>query len=213
VHSLKLTLTEVLCDTHCSFFPLVACLTAQTFNVKISGGGQTAVPGTEFGAPITVQVVTSGNLPAQGVQVTISFPPTAAVPSALFNFNVRTVTLTTNGQGIATSPIFGANVFTGTYTGTVSVNGQQTVNFQQANAPFSYAPPTVAPDSLVFNMNVGDPAPAAQVLSVSSPTDGFGGTADQTFIKLTQQQYVPRSRSRSHRYASRPLSGHHHPQR
>jgi hypothetical protein len=118
------------------FFMLIAGLSAQTFNLNITGSGQTAVPGTEFGAPITVQVLTSSNLTAQGVQVTITFPPTAAVPSALFNFNVRTVTLTTNGQGIATSPIFGANVFTGTYTGTVSVNGQQTVNFQQANPPF-----------------------------------------------------------------------------
>jgi uncharacterized protein (TIGR03437 family) len=163
-------------------FSLIAGLSAQTLNVAISGGNQTAVAGTEFGSPISVLVTQFNNQPAAGVSVTITLPPAGGEPSATFALGARTVTLTTNAQGIATTSPMGANNAVGSYTGTVTVNGK-TTNFQLTNT--GYAAPTVAPDSLIFTMNLGDPAPAPQTVVISSPTDGYTATADSAFIKLT----------------------------
>jgi uncharacterized protein (TIGR03437 family) len=165
------------------FFSLIAGLSAQTFNVTISGGGQTAVAGTGFGSPISVQVVQANtDLPVVGTTVVVTLPPGGTTASALFNLGVRTLTLTTNSQGIATTSVMGANGVVGAYTGTVTAGGK-TFTFQLANT--AYAAPGVSPDNLAFSMNLGDPAPAPQTVTISSPTDGYNATADSSFLKLT----------------------------
>jgi uncharacterized protein (TIGR03437 family) len=167
------------------FFSLVGFLSAQTFNVTVTGGDQSAIAGGEFGQPISVQVMTPTNLPVAGVTVTVTLPPGGTEPSAQFNFNVRTVTLTTNSQGIATTGVFAANNEVGRYSGTVTVAGKQTFSFQLSN--IAYAPPSVAPDTLVFNMILGDPTPAPQTVTVISQTNAYDATVDAPWVKLTQR--------------------------
>jgi uncharacterized protein (TIGR03437 family) len=90
------------------------------------GTPQSALAATQYPAPLQATVKdASGNL-IPNVQVTFTLPP--AGPTATFAAGPSTVnpsmaTSATNASGVATSPVFNANVGTGPFTGTATVPG------------------------------------------------------------------------------------------
>jgi uncharacterized repeat protein (TIGR01451 family) len=86
----------------------------------VSGNAQTAQVGTAFGAPMVVEVLNAAGQPLPGVEVRFGFA--ASGPSASFGGN-RSATVTTGGNGQASSPVFTANNVVGAHQASVTVAG------------------------------------------------------------------------------------------
>jgi hypothetical protein len=109
-----------------------------------------AVKGT-FGTPL-VALVTSNGLPAIGVAVTFAAP--ASGPSGTFaGKSGLTATVTSDVNGLATSPVFTANAVVGIYMVTASIPGVP------AAADFDLTNTTGAPASVVGTAGNGQSAP------------------------------------------------------
>src|ERR1700690_283483 len=93
-----------------------------------SGSGQSAVVSTAFANPL-VATVSTGGVPNAGVAVTFTAPGSGA--SGTVNSGSATAMVTTDANGVATSPPFTANSTTGgPYIGTeAAAGGTGTVNF------------------------------------------------------------------------------------
>ncbi len=82
-----------------------------------SGSGQSATIHTAFAAPLAALVRDASGSPIVGAPVAFAAP--ASGPGGVFTQGINTVT--TNAQGVATSPVFTANAIAGTYNVTASV--------------------------------------------------------------------------------------------
>jgi hypothetical protein len=89
------------------------------------GSGQTAMVGTAFAAPLTA-TVTDGGAPIAGASVTFTAPATE--PSATFPGGAGSVTVTTDTDGVATSPPVTAGRMAGGFAITATA-GTATADF------------------------------------------------------------------------------------
>jgi hypothetical protein len=109
------------------FVGLVAGLSAQVAKIQVvSGSGQGAVVNTEFGQPVVVQVTNASGTPLSNVSVTFTLQ--GAQANALINFGLTTVTVKTDGNGLASTGVLAANAYIGSYTGKATAGGM-TANF------------------------------------------------------------------------------------
>jgi adhesin/invasin len=169
--------------------------TSRIINV-LSGNSQTASLGAAYASPLRVTVVDSyGNL-APGVSVTFSAPSSG--PSVTFG---GPATVTTDSNGIATSPVLTANSQTGAFRVTATTaGGQNTAVFDLMNvaAPasklaFVQQPSNAAagqviapPVTVQLQDSFGNPVPQAgvpvtlQAVPLNQPTRTLSGTVTQT---------------------------------
>jgi hypothetical protein len=103
-----------------------------------SGSGQSAVINTAFANPL-VATVSTGGVPNAGVAVTFTAPGSGA--SGTFNSGSTTAMVTTDANGVATSPAFTANSTTGgPYIVTAAAAGvSANVNFTLTNTAAAVA--------------------------------------------------------------------------
>lgn len=94
--------------------PAVPTIAAQ------SGGGQSAPTSAQFGQQLVALVTSNGN-PVSGASVTFTAPGSGA--SGTFANGTATITVLTNGSGLASSGNFVANATTGSYNVTASTPG------------------------------------------------------------------------------------------
>ncbi len=85
-----------------------------------TGGGQSTPPGAVLGTRLSVRVLDSFNNPIPNIAVTFSAP--ASGPSGTFG-GASSVTVSTDGSGVAAAPAFTANSLSGSYAVTASVVG------------------------------------------------------------------------------------------
>lgn len=105
-----------------------------------SGTPQSATINTVFAAPLVATVTTGGN-PTSGVSVTFTAPSSGA--SGTFAGASSTATVTTDANGVATSPSFTANGTTGAYTVTATTPGVSgAADFNLTNNSASNTPKT-----------------------------------------------------------------------
>ncbi|THT97697.1 DUF11 domain-containing protein [Lampropedia puyangensis] len=98
-----------------------------------AGDGQTATVNTGFAQALQVLVTDANGQALADRAVVFSLPVSGA--SALFAGNLTTVTVQTNTQGLASSPLMVANPVAGSWTATASTAGaQQTVQFGLTNS-------------------------------------------------------------------------------
>jgi uncharacterized repeat protein (TIGR01451 family) len=99
----------------------------------ISGGNQTTEVGSEFSAPMVVQVLDQNGQPLPGIAVQFAFA--AAGPSASFAGNLS-ATVNTGDDGQASSPVFAANLIAGAHQASVTVAGlADTLTIDLNNSP------------------------------------------------------------------------------
>ena len=110
------------------FDAIVAHANACNVVTIVSGSAQNAQPGTTFSAPLKAVVKTTGGTPVAGAQVTFTAPATGA--SATF---AGSATVTTDANGVATSPALTANPVGGAYLVKATAGGQSAA-FSLANA-------------------------------------------------------------------------------
>ncbi len=87
--------------------------------VVVSGTPQSAPLNTAFAAPLKVKVTDSSGAPLGNINVTFTAPTGGA--SGKFANGGTTVTVATDANGIATSPVFTANSVSGAYSVTANV--------------------------------------------------------------------------------------------
>jgi hypothetical protein len=99
-----------------------------------AGTSQSTVVGTDFPVPLAVTVTDSGGNDVEGAPVTFRAP--AAGASGVFAGAGRSVTVTTNSDGVATAPAFSANGRVGGYVVTATVAGVSSpATFALVNKP------------------------------------------------------------------------------
>jgi hypothetical protein len=112
--------------------------------VATGGSGQTASINAVFGAALMARVTDAGGNPLPGIAVTFTLPASGA--SGTFPGGVSSVTVFTDANGVAVSPLVTANGIAGNYSATASVAGGITVNYSLANiAPAPPTPPAQIP--------------------------------------------------------------------
>ncbi|MCC7207117.1 MAG: hypothetical protein IT323_07425, partial [Anaerolineae bacterium] len=96
------------------------------------GDGQSALVGTDFGQPLAVWV---GDAFGNGVPgVVVNFTAPGSGPSGSFaGSGTNTISVPTDGSGMATTPTFTANTEAGQYTVTADAPGLGSVNFTLEN--------------------------------------------------------------------------------
>ncbi len=120
--------------------------TVTTFNLTVRGGGtpanvlvvsgneQAVAAGSAVPLPLEALVTDTSNNPVQGVNVTFTAPTGSS--SATFAGGKSSVTVSTNGSGIAISPALTANSQVGTYVISAAVSGVSAqAQFRLANYP------------------------------------------------------------------------------
>ena len=137
-----------------------------------SGTPQSTVVNTAFSAPLVATVTTNGS-GTSGVVVTFTAPATGA--SGTFAGGTNVVTVTTDSNGVATSPVFTANGTTGAYTVTASVAGVSApANFSLTNtvaATETITATSGTPQSAVVNTAFAAPL----VATVTTNGSGMSG--------------------------------------
>lgn len=109
--------------------------------VTTSGSGQSAIVDNNFANNLVATVTDKFGNPIVNSPVTLTLPSNGA--SGLFTGGKNTIVLTTNANGIITTPLT-ANATPGTYSGTIQVQGSpQTAQFTFTNEASPI--PTVAP--------------------------------------------------------------------
>jgi hypothetical protein len=160
-----------------------------------AGTPQSATINTAYSAPLQVLLKDSNNNPLSGSNVTFSLP--AAGPGAVFAGGGTTATVSTNSQGIATSPQVIANSTAGTFTASASpaIASSLTANFTLTNVPvtpvITFAPISThyvgdLPFALTATSNVS-PAPIVfTVLSGPATLTGtITGRVDGSLVTVT----------------------------
>jgi hypothetical protein len=154
----------------------------------VSGNNQNAVINTEFAQPMTVRVLDANGVAVPGVVVTFTFPtPYPDLATGGFApLNVSSQSFSTNATGFATTPIFAANMFAGTYNVRASFPRQSGGSVSQNLSIFNMGIPAAAvfPTSLSFQMVIGDPAPPTQTVTVNSATGGYDASSDSPWLKF-----------------------------
>jgi hypothetical protein len=99
-----------------------------------TGDGQSAIVNTPFTAPLVAQALDAQGTPVSGVVVHFSLP--AAGASAQFAGGTQTADVSTDTQGLATSPALTANATVGSYQAGASIDGvTQAAGFALTNLP------------------------------------------------------------------------------
>ncbi len=170
-------------------FSLTNILGAPTNIVVNAGTPQSAVVGTAFGSAFQAKVTNSTGIALPNVSVTFTAPSSGV--RGTFAGGLATAVVTTNAQGIATSPVFTAGTTPGVYSVTASVSGLfTTARFNLTNTvgtPASLVTtagtPQTATVHTTFNGALqakvtdqfGNPVPNASVV-FTAPATGAGGT-------------------------------------
>ncbi|MEI6043424.1 MAG: S8 family serine peptidase [Chloroflexota bacterium] len=107
--------------------------------IPLSGFGQQAYVNTAFQTNLKALVRDSCNQPLSGVAVTF-VAPTSGVGGNFTGIISNVVSVNTDPNGIALTPLFTANALTGSYTITATVDGYPnlSVGFNLTNLPSSY---------------------------------------------------------------------------
>jgi hypothetical protein len=150
-----------------------------------SGNNQSAVVNTAFASNLQVTVTDSLSNPVPGANVTFTAPATGA--SGTFQGGTNTITVPTNGSGVATAPVYTANgTAGGPYSVGVTAGAATPVSFSLTNAPATVqvtvgtniSGPTVAVDggtpytgSQVFTWTIG----TNHTVATTSPQSGGVG--------------------------------------
>jgi CSLREA domain-containing protein len=146
-----------------------------------AGGGQHAVVGTAFGAPLQATVKdANGNL-VPNATVTFAAPTGAGLSTGAFPGGA-TATATTNAQGVATAPTLTAGTVVGSFTATASVPGAGTpATFTLTNTPGAAATVTATAGG-GQHAAVTTAFPVALAVSV---TDRFGNPVPGDTVTFT----------------------------
>ena len=99
--------------------------------VAVSGAGQSAVVATAFASPLTARVEDANGQPVAGITVRFTAPASGA--GARFAGGQSTADVTTDVQGLASSPALTANATVGNYTVTAQIDGVTPVSFALTN--------------------------------------------------------------------------------
>jgi len=105
--------------------------------VAESAGTQAAGPGQPFASPLVVRVTDSGNSPVPGTLVRFDLGVGSA--AAIFGTGTGVIDVTTDAQGIATSPHLRAGITANTYTATARA-GSAVTTFTLTNIGGGTAP-------------------------------------------------------------------------
>jgi len=141
-----------------------------------SGTPQSTTINAPFAAPFVVSVKTAAGAPVSGASVSFNTPE-ASGANGTFPGNAVSATVTTNANGLATSPILTANNFAGTYTVTAFVLGTGlSANFALTNNNPTPILTSISPTT----GTVGQPVTLTLTGSnfVSGVIVNFGGNAD-----------------------------------
>jgi Bacterial Ig-like domain (group 1)/NHL repeat len=142
----------------------------------LSGGGQSAAVGASYAAPLKALALDTFDNPVAGVAVTFTAPSTG--PSVTFS---GSATVTTNLEGVATSPGMTANGLTGPFQVTATAPGASSVN------PFTLANVAGASSRLAF---VQQPTDTVAGVPMTPPVtvqlqDSFGNNVSTAGIAVT----------------------------
>jgi hypothetical protein len=125
----------------------------------VSGTPQSAEVNTAFALPLEALIKDTGNMPMSGVAVTFTLPASGA--SALFDNGRNTLTVLTDGNGVASSRTLIANSLEGSYSVTASVEDvATTARFDLTNE-------------------------AATVIPVPTAINATGGTSQSTTVNTS----------------------------
>jgi len=147
-----------------------------------AGNSQSATVGSAFGTAFHFTVIENGH-PLAGVSVTFTAPPGGA--SGTFAGASNSVTVTTDANGIATSPVFTANTKVGSYSVAVGFGGNGTTFFYDlTNNPgplnhVSVTAPTAATSGAAFNATVSAVDEFDNVITTYKGTVHFTSTDTQ----------------------------------
>jgi len=146
-------------------------------SVTVNGSAtQSANVNTAFGS-LAVTVKDAGNVPISGFSVTFTAPGAGA--SGTFSNSTNTITVSTNGSGVANPGTFTANGTGGSYT-VSAVAGPASTNFNLSNI----IPPTIT-SANTTTFTVGSPG-SFTVTATGTPAPTFSETgALPTGITLT----------------------------
>ena len=177
------------------FLPAVPPAAAIT---ATAGTPQSAAINTAFATDLQATVTDSGSAPIAGIGVTFTAPASGA--SGTFTNGQTTVSVATNGSGVATATIFTANAIAGSYN-VVASTSSFTANFALTNVDdsathFSVSAPATVTAGVPFNvtvtaLNVAN-STATSYLGTVHFTSSSAGTLplDYTFVEGDNGQHV-----------------------
>ena len=173
-----------------------SAMTANTGTTPQSGAINTA-----FSNAPAVTVENATNNPVSGVNVTFTAPGGGA--SGVFSNSTATITVATNGSGVALAPFTANGTAGGPYTVTATSAGLATVNFSLTNAgappsaPFLSAPANGAADVTATPTLTWDSAAGATSYDVY-----FGAGGSPPFVtNTTAMTYSPGTLSKGTSYS------------
>ena len=180
-------------------------LTTQTFNLNNNPGGassiiiqdgnnQSATVGAAFSKSLQLIVKDSYGNPVPGISITLNAPNVGA--SGKF---ASSGSIITNASGIALSPIYTANIISGSYEVVASALGLSNQSFSLTNKPGVATTLTIQdgnnqssivatefykPLQIIAKDTYNNPVPGVTV-TFSSPSSGAGGTFASTNVVAT----------------------------
>ncbi len=165
-------------------------LTTVNFSLTNTAGAassMTANPGTTpqsatisigFANALAVTVKDAGSNPLSGISVTFTAPGTGA--SGKFSNSTTTITVATNGSGVASAPFTANATAGGAYTVTAAASGLTTVNFTLTNtvgaATTMTANPGTTPQSTSINTSFINPVAVTVKDAGNNPLSGVNVT-------------------------------------
>jgi trimeric autotransporter adhesin len=148
-----------------------------------AGTPQSTTVGTAFATQLAATVKDGGNVAIPGAGVTFTAPASGA--SGTFPGGFTSVSVTTDGSGVATAPVFTANALAGAYNVVASTTNALTANFALTNlAPaathFSVTAPASVTSGTPFSVTVTALNGANAVVTGYTGTVHFTSTASGT---------------------------------
>jgi hypothetical protein len=159
---------------------------------------QSTAISTAFTNALAVTVKDAGSNPVSGVNVTFTAPGSGA--SGKFSNNTATITVVTNGSGIASTPFTANSTVGGPYTVTAAASGLATVNFSLTNTtgaassmtanagttPQSAAVTTAFTNALAVTVKDAGSNPVSGVsVTFTAPGSGASGTFSNNIATIT----------------------------
>ena len=149
---------------------------AATKVATTSGSGQTAAINTAFVTPLTATIEDAASNPVLTAGTTVIFSAPSSGASGTFAVSgTRTVTVLTNGSGVATATTYSSNSVAGGYSVAVTSSGLTAATFGETN--------TVGPASKVVGTGgTGQSAAVSTAFatSLTATIEDVGGNAVQT---------------------------------
>jgi beta-lactamase superfamily II metal-dependent hydrolase len=148
-----------------------------------AGTPQSTTVGTAFATQLAATVKDGGNVGIAGAGVTFTAPASGA--SGTFPGGFTSVSVTTDGSGVATAPVFTANALAGPYNVVASTTNALTANFALTNlAPaathFSVTAPASVTSGTPFSVTVTALNGANATVTGYTGTVHFTSTASGT---------------------------------